>query len=461
MPSRRLIPRKIWTVRELADWVGIGGLGPLLVGGPQTVADLLEEWIAETDVDGFNLAYAVTHETFTDIAAHLVPELQRRGVYKRDYAAGTLREKLFGAGPRLPASHPGARYRDLPAMARHPFFPRPSEPDTARVLHMNNLDLPPAASETDVLWFLPTHGDGRYLGSEIGARHVSLPYLSQIARAADDLGYFGVLLPTGRSCEDSWVIASAMVPLTERLRFLVAVRPGLQEPAVAARMTATLDRISNGRLLVNVVTGGDPLEAKGDGIFMDHGERYAVTDEFLHIYRQLLRLEPTTYEGKHLRILDGSLLYPPVQTPYPPLYFGGSSDVGMQVAAEHVDTYLTWGEPPDRRGREDRGRQGRGGAAGPQLLLRHPPPRHRARNLEGGLGARPTTSSSMSTTRRSRRRRRPSRATIRSASSGWRGCTPAAATSWRSAPTSGPASASCAAAPARRWSATPMRSRSA
>ena len=211
---------------------------------------------------------------------------------------------------------------------------------------MTKLDLPPAATETDVIWFLPTHGDGRYLGSEIGARHVTLPYLSQIARAADDLGYFGVLLPTGRSCEDSWVIASAMVPLTERLRFLVAVRPGLQEPAVAARMTATLDRVSNGRLLVNVVTGGDPLEAKGDGIFMDHAERYAVTDEFLTIYRRLLELQPTTFEGKYLRILDGSLLYPPVQSPYPPLYFGGSSDVGMQVAAEHVDTYLTWGEPP-------------------------------------------------------------------------------------------------------------------
>ena len=81
------------------------------------------------------------------------------------------------------------------------------------------LDLPPPAAETDVLWFLPTHGDGRYLGSEIGARHVSLGYLSQIARAADELGYYGVLLPTGRSCEDSWVIASAMVPLTQRLRF--------------------------------------------------------------------------------------------------------------------------------------------------------------------------------------------------------------------------------------------------
>lgn len=211
---------------------------------------------------------------------------------------------------------------------------------------MTNDPTPAPAGQTDVLWFLPTNGDGRYLGSQVGARHVSLPYLTQIAQAADELGYFGVLLPTGRSCEDSWVIASAMVPATRRLRFLVAVRPGLQEPAVAARMTATLDRISNGRLLINVVTGGDPVEAKGDGLFLDHGQRYAVTDEFLTIYRRLLQLEETSFEGEHLRIEQGRLLYPPVQQPYPPLYFGGSSEVGMQVAANHVDTYLTWGEPP-------------------------------------------------------------------------------------------------------------------
>ena len=112
-------------------------------------------------------------------------------------------------------------------------------------------------AHAQVLWFLPTHGDGRHLGTSIGARNVSLHYLRQIAQAADELGYFGVLLPTGRSCEDSWIIASALAPLTERLRFLVAVRPGLQSPSVAARMTATLDRVSSGRLLINVVTGGD------------------------------------------------------------------------------------------------------------------------------------------------------------------------------------------------------------
>jgi alkanesulfonate monooxygenase len=205
----------------------------------------------------------------------------------------------------------------------------------------------PAVSRANVLWFLPTHGDGRYLGTQVGGRQVDLNYLRQIAQAADDLGYFGVLLPTGRSCEDSWVVASAVAPSTERLRYLVAVRPGLQSPSVAARMTATLDRITNGRLLINVVTGGDPTENKGDGIFLSHDERYEVTREFLTVYKDLLAGKPVNFHGKHISIEDGRLLFPPVQTPHPPLYFGGSSGAGTTVAAQIVDKYLTWGEPPD------------------------------------------------------------------------------------------------------------------
>lgn len=198
----------------------------------------------------------------------------------------------------------------------------------------------------NVLWFLPTHSDSRYLGTSEGGRAVDLPYLTQVAKAADALGYYGVLLPTGRSCEDSWVVASALAPLTERLRFLVAVRPGLQSPTLAARMTATLDRISNGRLLINVVTGGDPTENKGDGIFQSHAERYEVTDEFLDIYKRVLAGESVDIHSRHFRIEGGKLLFAPVQTPHPPLYFGGSSEEGIEVAAERVDKYLTWGEPP-------------------------------------------------------------------------------------------------------------------
>ena len=203
-------------------------------------------------------------------------------------------------------------------------------------------------SRPNILWFLPTHGDSRYLGTTLGGRNVHFSYLRQIAEAADRLGYYGVLLPTGRSCEDSWVVASSVAPWTERLRYLVAVRPGLQTPTVAARMTATLDRITNGRLLINVVTGGDPVENKGDGIFLDHGERYEVTREFLNVYRSLLAGETVNTGGKHISIENGRWLFEPVQEGGPPLYFGGSSDAGIDVAVDTVDKYLTWGEPPQQ-----------------------------------------------------------------------------------------------------------------
>jgi len=99
--------KRTWTVRELADWVAIGGRGPIVAGSPSTVADELQSWIEETGADGFNLCSVVMPETFADIARLLVPELQRRGVYKTEYADGTLREKLFGRGSRLFAGHPG------------------------------------------------------------------------------------------------------------------------------------------------------------------------------------------------------------------------------------------------------------------------------------------------------------------------------------------------------------------
>jgi alkanesulfonate monooxygenase len=207
-----------------------------------------------------------------------------------------------------------------------------------------------AAKGANIFWFLPTHGDGRHLGTSVGAREVDHAYLTEIAQAADRLGYYGVLIPTGRSCEDSWVVASSLVPLTKQLRFLVAFRPGLLNPSLAARMAATFDRISNGRLLINIVTGGDPQENSGDGIFLEHADRYEITREFLQIWKRLLAGELVNYEGKQLRIEEGQLLFPPVQLPHPPLYFGGSSEAGIDVAGAEVDTYLSWGEPPAQVG---------------------------------------------------------------------------------------------------------------
>jgi alkanesulfonate monooxygenase len=144
------------------------------------------------------------------------------------------------------------------------------------------------------------------------------------------------------------VVASSLIPATNRLRFLVALRPGLVSPTLAARMCVTFDRLSGGRLLINVVTGGDPVELAGDGVFLNHDERYEVTDEFLTVWRGLLSGNPkeVNFEGRHLRVQGASTLIQAVQRPYPPLYFGGSSPAGIEIGAKHVDVYLTWGEPP-------------------------------------------------------------------------------------------------------------------
>ncbi len=202
----------------------------------------------------------------------------------------------------------------------------------------------------NVFWFLPTHGDSRYLGTSKGARTVDADYLRQVAVAADTLGYDGVLLPTGRSCEDAWVVASSLIGATKNLKFLVAIRPGLSSPGLAVRMASTFDRLSNGRLLINVVTGGDQAELEADGVFADHAQRYEISDEFIRIWRATLAGKGGAagfdFEGKHLRVKGAKTLYPPVQKPYPPLFFGGSSEPAHELAAQQMDVYLTWGEPP-------------------------------------------------------------------------------------------------------------------
>jgi alkanesulfonate monooxygenase len=198
----------------------------------------------------------------------------------------------------------------------------------------------------NLFWFIPTIGDGRYLGERRQSRETNLPYLRQIATAIDELGFVGALLPTGTLCEDAWIVASSIMPATRRLKFLIALRPGISSPTLAARMAATFDRLSEGRLLINVVAGGDADEAAADGVFVSHDERYEITDEYLTVWKQVLAGGKTTFTGKHLRVKDAQVYFPAVQKPYPPLYIGGSSDAAIDVTANHIDVYLTWGEPP-------------------------------------------------------------------------------------------------------------------
>ncbi|MQW74740.1 LLM class flavin-dependent oxidoreductase [Nocardioides sp. dk4132] len=201
-------------------------------------------------------------------------------------------------------------------------------------------------------WFLPTNGgDGRAIvggGHGVAAtasgRPASIPYLGQIARSAEQLGFEAALTPTGAWCEDAWVSTAMISSLSERLKFLVAFRPGLVAPFLAAQMAGSFQNLSGGRLLLNVVVGGEDHEQRMFGDFSTKDERYESAGEFLHIVKSLWAGETVTFEGKHHRVEDAVLTQIP--GPVPQVYFGGSSPAAGTVAAKYADVYLTWGEPP-------------------------------------------------------------------------------------------------------------------
>ena len=195
-------------------------------------------------------------------------------------------------------------------------------------------------------WFLPTSGDSRNVVPGLGGhgRPASIDYLGQIARAAENLGFDAVLTPTGTWCEDAWLATSALSQHTTRLRFLVAFRPGITNPTLAAQQATTFQRMTNGRLLINIVTGGDALEQQRFGDWLSHDERYARTDEFLKVLRGAWSGAPFDFEGWHYKIRGATSLAPP--DPVPEVYFGGASSIAEDVAARNVDVYLLWGEPP-------------------------------------------------------------------------------------------------------------------
>ncbi|MGZ4495503.1 MAG: LLM class flavin-dependent oxidoreductase [Nocardioides sp.] len=211
-------------------------------------------------------------------------------------------------------------------------------------------------------WFLPTTGDARGLvggghsvpqgiGRPGGGGHdanvfreATIDYLASIARAADQLGFESVLTPTGTWCEDAWLVTAALIRETRRLKFLVAFRPGVTSPTLSAQMAAAFQRISSGRLLLNVVTGGEPTEQKRFGDHLSHAERYARTDEFLSVIRGTWTQAPFDFDGQHYQV-EGATIRGSID-PVPEIYFGGSSAPAGPVAAKHADVYLTWGEPP-------------------------------------------------------------------------------------------------------------------
>ena len=206
-------------------------------------------------------------------------------------------------------------------------------------------------------WFLPTNGDSRTdlsLGNAVGSagsrvtaggseRAPDVGYIGQIARSAEQLGFAGALTPTSSWCEDAWLMTAALTQVTSTFKFLVAARPGLMSPTLAAHMAATYQRVSAGRLLLNIVTGGDDAEQRRFGDHLDKRARYRRAGEFLHIFRDLWTGKPVDFAGEYYDIRDAQIIPAPV---WPQIYLGGSSPDAIDIAARYADVYLTWGEPP-------------------------------------------------------------------------------------------------------------------
>ena len=232
-------------------------------------------------------------------------------------------------------------------------------------------------------WFLPTGGDDRVLGAQShgaaiggagsggrtgagppGHREPTLPYLTQLATAVEELGFTGVLTPTGAHCEEAWLVTAALLAQTRRLKFLVALRPGLMSPVLAAHFAATFQLLSRDRLMLNVVVGGDPVERRAYGDAAPDEQRYARATEFLEIVRRSLAGETVEHTGPHYAVEGARLRRPPAVLPE--VYLGGSSAGAVETAAREADVFLTWGEPVDavaakvatvRRAAEDQGRR--------------------------------------------------------------------------------------------------------
>jgi len=172
-------------------------------------------------------------------------------------------------------------------------------------------------------------------------------FTARIARVHEEADFDRVLIGYGSYWPDGWQVANHAVRATERLKLLMAHRPGFVVPSLTARQAVSFDHFTGGgRLALHIITGGDEADQHRDGDFLDHDSRYRRTAEYLHILRHLFTsTEPLDYAGEFYR-LEGAVL--PVRPATPagmPLYFGGASQAALEVGARYADVYMVWGEP--------------------------------------------------------------------------------------------------------------------
>jgi alkanesulfonate monooxygenase len=197
-------------------------------------------------------------------------------------------------------------------------------------------------------WYLIPQ-DGPFPWRPEGSRAVDYEYLRQLAGAIDHLGFEGALVAGGGAGYDLWTFSSFLAAHTQRMKFIIAQHPGQTSPLLMAQKAATFQDLSKGRLIINVVNGGDHV-GPPHGVFLGHDERYRMADEYWGLWSRLIEGETVTHEGRHFNLREARLEVRGRAALRPELHFGGSSPVALDVAAKHVDTYLTYGEPPPEAG---------------------------------------------------------------------------------------------------------------
>ncbi len=205
-------------------------------------------------------------------------------------------------------------------------------------------------------WFIPIDGDGEHIGTFRAERPPTFKYLRSVVEAAENSGYYSLLIPTrfvnglfeeAAPLAETWTMVTALAAVTSRIRFLVAVRPGFISPGLFAQMAGTLDQISGGRLDVNVVPGGIQGDFERFGVHIDHDVRYEQAEEFIAALRALwAKPEPVVFEGSTVR-LNGALVSPGPVGDGPRFYVGGASPNALGFAARGADVYLAWIQPAD------------------------------------------------------------------------------------------------------------------
>ncbi|MEV1023285.1 LLM class flavin-dependent oxidoreductase [Streptomyces sp. NPDC050264] len=201
----------------------------------------------------------------------------------------------------------------------------------------------------EFLWYIPNTIEPGHRGDDTTTGWGSIEYSTELARTAEAHGWGGALLGTGWGRPDTFTVATALAARTTTFKPLIAVRPGYWQPANFASAAATLDQLSRGRVLVNIVSGLDNPAAYGD-TNVDPAQRYARTQEFLHLVRRLWTEERVTFHGEHFQVTDSTVSPSPFATEeraHPTLYFGGASPAAERVSAAEADVQLFWGEPLD------------------------------------------------------------------------------------------------------------------